>query len=45
MTCSNQDNVSLVDLNESPIKKVTPNGIVTSDGEHELDILNPGNWF
>ena len=35
----NQDNVSLVDLNESPIKKVTPNGIVTSDGEHELDIL------
>ena len=35
----NQDNVSLVDVNESPIEKVTPIGVVTSDGEHELDIL------
>lgn len=35
----NQDNVRLVDLHESPIKQVTPNGVVTSDGEHALDIL------
>ncbi len=35
----NQDNVSLVDVNETPIEKVTSKGILTSAGEHELDIL------
>ncbi|KAE8366726.1 hypothetical protein BDV27DRAFT_124883 [Aspergillus caelatus] len=36
----NQPNVHLVDLQKTPIERVTPNGILTSDGkEHELDIL------
>ncbi len=35
----NQENVSLVDLNETPIEKVTATGIVTEGTEHELDIL------
>lgn len=36
----NQDNVHLVDLQKSPIARVTANGILTSDGtEHELDVL------
>jgi cation diffusion facilitator CzcD-associated flavoprotein CzcO len=35
----NQKNVRLVDVKESPIEKVTPNGVKTSAGEHELDIL------
>jgi cation diffusion facilitator CzcD-associated flavoprotein CzcO len=35
----NQDNVSLVDLHETPIEKVTRNGIKTAAGEYEFDIL------
>ncbi len=35
----NRDNVDLVDLKQSPIIGVTPSGIKTSDGEHELDII------
>ncbi|KAJ3543790.1 hypothetical protein NM208_g3396 [Fusarium decemcellulare] len=36
----NQDNVHLVDLQKTPIDRVTPTGIMTSDGqEHKLDIL------
>ena len=35
----NNDNVSLVDLNETPIERVTPNGVMTSAGEIELDVL------
>ena len=36
----NQPNVHLVDLQKTPIDKITPKGILTSDGkEHELDIL------
>ena len=35
----NQDNVSLVDIKASPIRKITPKGVVTAEGEHELDIL------
>ncbi len=35
----NRDNVSLVDLNETPIERITPNGVQTSDKEHEFDIL------
>jgi cation diffusion facilitator CzcD-associated flavoprotein CzcO len=35
----NQPNVSLVDLRSNPIERVTPSGIKTAAGEHELDIL------
>ena len=35
----NRENVSLVDLREEPIQKITANGIVTKDGEHPIDIL------
>jgi len=35
----NQPNVSLVDLRTNPIEGVTPGGIRTAAGEHDLDIL------
>lgn len=35
----NRDNVSLVDLREDPIEKITANTIVTKDGEHPIDVL------
>jgi cation diffusion facilitator CzcD-associated flavoprotein CzcO len=35
----NQPNVKLVDINETPIERVTPKGIKTSDREHEFDII------
>ena len=36
----NRDNVSLVDVKETPIEEVTEAGVKTSDGvEHELDML------
>ncbi|NJP27328.1 NAD(P)/FAD-dependent oxidoreductase [Microbispora sp. SCL1-1] len=36
----NRDNVSLVSIKETPIKEITPTGVLTEDGvEHELDIL------
>jgi cation diffusion facilitator CzcD-associated flavoprotein CzcO len=35
----NRDNVLLVDVNETPIERITPDGIRTSEKEHELDIL------
>lgn len=36
----NQPNVHLVDLKKTPIERITPKGILTSDGvEHELDVL------
>jgi cyclohexanone monooxygenase len=35
----NQPNVSLVDLRKTPIEKVTPSGIKTAAGEHDLDVL------
>jgi cation diffusion facilitator CzcD-associated flavoprotein CzcO len=35
----NQDNVSLVDLRTNPIERVTPNGIKTAAGAHDLDVL------
>lgn len=36
----NQDNVDLVDLNETPIARVTPAGVMIADGRvHELDVL------
>ena len=35
----NRDNVLLVDLNETPIERITPNGIRTSDKAYEFDML------
>ena len=36
----NKPNVHLVDLQETPIKNISPKGITTADGtEHELDVL------
>ena len=35
----NQPNVTLVDISETPIERITPNGVKTSDQEYELDIL------
>ena len=36
----NQDNVLLVDVKENPIRRITPNGLETSDGkEYELDVI------
>ncbi len=35
----NQENVRLVDLKETPIVEVTPNGVRTAEAEHEFDIL------
>ena len=35
----NQPNVRLVDINETPIERITPEGIKTSDAEYEFDII------
>jgi cation diffusion facilitator CzcD-associated flavoprotein CzcO len=35
----NRSNVRLVDLRETPIRKITPDGIETSNGSHELDVI------
>ena len=35
----NRDNVTLVDLREDPIEKITATGICTEKGEHELDMI------
>ena len=35
----NRDNVRLVDINETPIERVTPKGIKTSDAEYEFDMI------
>jgi cation diffusion facilitator CzcD-associated flavoprotein CzcO len=35
----NQPNVLLVDINETPIERITPKGIKTSDAEYEFDII------
>jgi len=35
----NRDDVQLVDINEDPIKEITPAGIRTAEGEHEFDII------
>ncbi|TCK22004.1 flavin-containing monooxygenase [Pseudonocardia endophytica] len=35
----NRPNVSLVDLRRSPIEEITPEGIRTADGLHELDVI------
>ncbi len=35
----NQPNVKLVDINETPIERITPTGIRTSDAEFDFDII------
>jgi cation diffusion facilitator CzcD-associated flavoprotein CzcO len=35
----NQPNVNLVDLNETPIERITPSGIKTRDAEYEFDLI------
>jgi hypothetical protein len=35
----NQPNVTPVDINETPIERITPAGIKTSDAEHEFDLI------
>lgn len=35
----NQENVELVDITDTPLKLVTPKGIVTTDKEFEFDII------
>jgi hypothetical protein len=35
----NQPNVELVDINETPIERITPNGIETSEREFAFDII------
>ena len=35
----NQGNVKLVDISETPIERITPKGIKTSDAEYEFDIV------
>jgi cation diffusion facilitator CzcD-associated flavoprotein CzcO len=35
----NQPNVELVDINETPIERITPKGIKTSDAEYEFDMI------
>jgi cation diffusion facilitator CzcD-associated flavoprotein CzcO len=35
----NQPNVRLVDIKETPIERITPTGIKTSDAEYEFDII------
>ena len=35
----NQPNVELVDINDTPIERITPTGLKTSDAEYEFDII------
>jgi cation diffusion facilitator CzcD-associated flavoprotein CzcO len=35
----NQPNVKLVDINQTPIERITPNGVRTSDAEYEFDLI------
>lgn len=35
----NQSNVHLVDINDTPIERITPKGVQTTDEEYEFDIL------
>jgi len=35
----NRDDVSLVDVNESPIERFTPDGIRTADADYDLDMV------
>ena len=35
----NRDNVELIDLRETPVERITPDGVVTSAEAHDLDML------
>lgn len=35
----NRDNVTLVNVREAPIVEITPSGLLTEDGEYELDAI------
>jgi cation diffusion facilitator CzcD-associated flavoprotein CzcO len=35
----NQPNVELVDISETPVQRITPTGVKTSDREYEFDII------
>ncbi|HJU20102.1 MAG TPA: NAD(P)/FAD-dependent oxidoreductase [Stellaceae bacterium] len=35
----NQPNVKLIDINETPIERITPTGIKTRDAEYEFDLI------
>lgn len=35
----NRDNVTLVNVKESPIERITPTGVRTSDADHDVDVL------
>jgi cation diffusion facilitator CzcD-associated flavoprotein CzcO len=35
----NQDNVQLIDISETPIERITPKGIRTSDQDYEFDLM------
>jgi len=35
----NQPNVALVDINETPIERITPAGVQTSDAEYGFDVI------
>jgi cation diffusion facilitator CzcD-associated flavoprotein CzcO len=35
----NRDNVTLVDLRSAPFEEITPTGIRTRDGHHDLDVI------
>jgi len=35
----NQPNVRLVDVRETPIERITPAGVKTSESEHEVDMI------
>lgn len=35
----NRDNVSLVDVRAAPIERITPEGVQTTDGHYDLDML------
>ena len=41
----NRENVHLVDLSETPVERVTPRGIRTSDREYELDLIVMATGF
>ena len=35
----NRENVSLVDASETPIERITPTGVQTTDGHHDADVI------
>jgi cation diffusion facilitator CzcD-associated flavoprotein CzcO len=41
----NQENVRLVDTNETPIQRITETGIVTAEGEMEFDVIALATGF